>query len=345
MTLPDRRLRDLKLGTDSPDALTLLEPMTRIVVDPWEPNYGTSVGFDEDGPDQRSPAALDSDLEMPADEWRPIGPKPGLRAPDVVYFVDGVRRLDARVWLEDAEQTYAGIAASLAAGVVRCDRTAGVAEVLTPQVERGIFTAAPGVTALGERPTRYEARRVEVRDPNRLVNAVQSRLEALESEVSADVARDGDLLVADGRLRGRVRLPNVVGYVKTHHSRYLPERLTAVVTGLHPGQRTPIFTIGSQWPVHTWYARLPGPGDSAWAGMVRVECDAALAADAAIALADLTIVTLPDYASTPHKDPRAPQNLVPISGLERRLRSALGDARLLHRTLVRLAAGAAPVRG
>jgi hypothetical protein len=44
-------------------------------------------------------------------------------------------------------------------------------------------------------------------------------------------------------------------------------------------------------------------------------------------------VTLPRFASTPYKDPRAPQNLVPIAGLERRLRGMLGDARLLYRTL------------
>jgi hypothetical protein len=316
---------------------------TKLIVDPWAPNYGTSVGFDEDGPDERSPAALDSDLEMPADEWRPIGPRPGVSAPDVVYFVDGVRRLDARVWLEDDDETYAGIAASLAAGAVRCDTSAGVAEVLEPRIERGIYTAAPDVGPIGVEPARYEARRVEVRDPNRLVNAAQSRLEALEREVSGAVARDGDLLVADGRLRARVRLANAVGYVKTHHSRYLPERLTAVVTGLHPGQRTPIFTIGTQFPVHTWYLRLPGPGESAWAGMVRIECDADLSTDAAVALADLTAVTLPAYASAPHKDPRAPQNLVPISGLERRLRASLGDPRLLHRALVRGAAVAASV--
>jgi hypothetical protein len=309
-----------------------------MIVDPWAPGYGTSIGFDEDGPDERSSAALDSDLEVPADEWRPIGVAPGVVAPDVVYFVDGVRRLDARVWLEADDQTYPGIAASLAAGVVRCDRRAGVADVVESRIERGIFTPAPDVSGIGEQPSRYEAHRVEVRDPNHLVNAVQSRLEGLEKTVSAAVARDGELLVADGRLRGRVRLANAVGYVKTHHSRYLPERLTAVVTGLHPGQRTPIFTIGTEFPVHTWYLRLPGPGESAWAGMVRVECDAELSTDAAVALADISVVTLPGFASTPHKDPRAPQNLVPIAGLERRLRASLGDPRLLHRALVRAAA-------
>ena len=44
-------------------------------------------------------------------------------------------------------------------------------------------------------------------------------------------------------------------------------------------------------------------------------------------------VTLPAYASSPHKDSRAPQNLVPIGGLERSLRRLLGDGRLMQRAL------------
>jgi hypothetical protein len=42
---------------------------------------------------------------------------------------------------------------------------------------------------------------------------------------------------------------------------------------------------------------------------------------------------LPRFASSAYKDPRAPQNLVPIAGLERRLRGLLGDTRVLHRAL------------
>ncbi|HEX8630952.1 MAG TPA: hypothetical protein VF755_22580, partial [Catenuloplanes sp.] len=60
----------------------------------------------------------------------------------------------------------------------------------------------------------------------------------------------------------------------------------------------------------------------------------------AVELADLSLVTLPRFASTPYKDPRAPQNLIPIAGLERRLRGLLGDARLLHRALTFAAARA-----
>jgi Uncharacterized protein conserved in bacteria len=60
-----------------------------------------------------------------------------------------------------------------------------------------------------------------------------------------------------------------------------------------------------------------------------------LSIDAAVELADVSTATLPRFASTPYKDARAPQNLVPIAGLEKRLRALLGDSRLLHRTLVR----------
>jgi hypothetical protein len=55
-------------------------------------------------------------------------------------------------------------------------------------------------------------------------------------------------------------------------------------------------------------------------------------------MADLASATLPRFASMGHKDPRAPQNLVPIGGLEHRLRHLLGDRDLLYRGLIRAAA-------
>ena len=47
---------------------------------------------------------------------------------------------------------------------------------------------------------------------------------------------------------------------------------------------------------------------------------------------------LPRFASEPHKDTRAPQNLYPIGGLERELRHRFGDQALLFRSLQRAAA-------
>ena len=43
---------------------------------------------------------------------------------------------------------------------------------------------------------------------------------------------------------------------------------------------------------------------------------------------------LPRFASRLHKDPRAPQNLSPIGGLERELRRRLGDPAVLYRSLL-----------
>ncbi|MCO6502790.1 MAG: hypothetical protein J5I28_06890, partial [Acidimicrobiales bacterium] len=60
-------------------------------------------------------------------------------------------------------------------------------------------------------------------------------------------------------------------------------------------------------------------------------------ADAVRAAGRIT-ATLPRFASALHKDPRAPQNLYPIGGLERELRHRLGDRDLAVRALRRAAA-------
>ena len=76
-----------------------------------------------------------------------------------------------------------------------------------------------------------------------------------------------------------------------------------------------------------------------WSGVVRVECSADLPVPEVTRLAGLTALLLPPLASVLHKDPRAPQNLVPIGGLERELRHRLGDQHILYRTLRAVVAG------
>ena len=91
--------------------------------------------------------------------------------------------------------------------------------------------------------------------------------------------------------------------------------------------------MGTSWDRHAWYLRLPCLPGSPWAGIVRVECSADLSTADVVALANASQVTLCRYASAEYKDTRAPQNLVPIAGLERELRRRLGDPRVLHRAL------------
>jgi uncharacterized protein len=317
--------------------------MTEYFVDNWDPAYGASFEASS-APGAQSTAQVNTDVELPAASWRPLTAPPTVRAPDVVLLVDGVRRIDASLWTREEDGTsHPGLAASYAAGVVRCDLRAGVASLAGALVERGLFTTSPTAGDIAAGTVRYGVRQVPgAPDPARLVPAVQGPLTALEVAVSTEVRGESDdLLVVDGPLRNRRQLSRTIGYVKTQQSQYLDGALTKVVTALRPGERSPVFLMGTAWGGYSWYLRLPGPAGAPWAGIVRLECTTEMPSQEAIELADLSLVTLPRFASTPYKDPRAPQNLIPIAGLERRLRGLLGDSRLLHRALTLAAARSA----
>jgi hypothetical protein len=312
----------------------------RLDVEGWDPAYGASfdAGNTPGGP---TSAKAVVDVERQPADWRPLDPPPDARPPATVLLVDGVRRIDAGLWVTgDDEVSHRGVAVSFAAGVVRCDLTRGVAQIGRTAIRRGLFTPSPSATGVVAGSVRYAPYQTKSDDPGKLNGAVQAQLRALEVDVSA-AERDGtddgdedDLLIVDGPLHhARRNLPRAIGYAKTHSVEYLPPTLFPVVNELTAGQRTPVFRIESSWPLYSWYLRLPTSSRAPWAGIVRIECSAELPAGDAVALADLSTVTLPRFASTSYKDPRAPQNLVPIAGLERRLRAMLGDARLLYRTL------------
>ena len=156
--------------------------------------------------------------------------------------------------------------------------------------------------------------------------------------LATGVPADDELLVVDGPLGDRRHIGGAVGYVKAHHVSYLSPAQQVVVGALAPGQRTPLFAVGAHRFRWSWYLRLPGPATHPWWGIVRCEASGELSRDAAVAVADRVAATLPRFASQPHNDARAPQNLHPIAGLERELRRRLGDPLLLERALRRAAA-------
>jgi hypothetical protein len=305
-------------------------------VDPWDPGYGLAFSDELDGGAlEESSAELNLDLEIPASQWRPLDPDPAPRLPGTVLFLDGVRRIDARIWVHGGNpQPAPGIAASLAAGLVSCDGAARIADVT---VERGLFTAAPDATDIATSSARYPARLAAGPGLDQLSLTLQQRLTNAEVQLAltyrARHPSEDDLLIVDGPLRGRTHLDRTVGYIKTHHTTYLPAEQAAVVAALRTGQRTPAFTMGTSWRRTSWYLQLPGTSGVPWSGIVRLECSAELPPANVSQLADLTARLLPPLASRPHKDPRAPQNLVPIGGLERELRHRLGDQQLLYRAL------------
>lgn len=322
-------------------------------MDGWDPSYGSSADGDLDL--QASEADVTLDVEVPADDWAAVPAPPGDRVgpgaagPGSVVFIDGVRRIEARVWIDeptgDQPATDASIAicASYAAGAVCCC-SAG-AHLLHADVRRGLFAFAAHAEPIRTGAGVFHAHRVEAsrQAPGAALSAdLQTQLTALEVTVSQDVTaqlaehgvdREMSLVVVDGPLRDRGGL-RTLGFVKSHQRAHLPPAQHQLVSRLQAGQRTPVFSIGpDQFRRHSWYLRLPCLPGAPWAGIARVEAAGWLQASAAVALAEESQRVLPRFGSAEYKDSRAPQNLYPVAGLERELRRRLGESRIVYRAL------------
>jgi hypothetical protein len=299
----------------------------RFTVEAWDPDYGAPSEADLADATEH----VDVSVELAPEQWRPILPESG-PAPDIL-FVDGVRRVDANLWIEhDGRFPSFGLAATFAAGAVRCNSEA---VVVAAEVRRGVFTGAdadPVETSVGT----YQVMSTKGSTPEELWLGIQQRMGDLEGGI-AERHADVSLMVVDGPLSHRRHVEGAVGYVKTQHVQYLPDDLRATLGGLPVGHRTPLFLTTTSWSRFSWYLRLAN-GTGPAGGLVRCEVQADMSVAEAALQANLVTASLPRYASARHKDPRAPQNLYPIGGLERELRRRLGDRELAIRALRRAAA-------
>ncbi|HEX6946956.1 MAG TPA: hypothetical protein VF246_06370 [Acidimicrobiia bacterium] len=299
----------------------------RFTVESWDSDYGAPT----DSELEDASAEVDVTVELPADRWQPIEVDAAPAAE--VLFIDGVRRVDATVWIEQPPDFPAySLAATYAAGAVRCNHEAKLEAVA---VERGLFTptAAQDVeTGVGI----YHVKTTKGTTAEQLWLGIQQRLADLEAAVAHQVG-GADLVVVDGPLSHVRDIPDAVGYVKTQRVQYLPMELRGLLAALPVGARTPLFLTSLNWSRFSWYVRLaPAPGPAG--GLVRCEVTADQPAADAVRAACRITATLPRFASALHKDPRAPQNLYPIGGLERELRHRLGDREMAVRALRRAAA-------
>ena len=311
--------------------------MTRLHVEGWAPEYGASVEPDE----ALSPAEGSVDVAVEDRPWQPV---PGIDdGIPVVAFVDGVRRIDARLVLDAPSGPVAGICGSYGVGAVVWRRDERRSTIERPAVHRMAILSGGQAPVLPDLPLGivYRSTTVPDDDPASLVWAFHDAMRRAEADLAEDLGRSGYFVVADGPLYEYTEVPKM-GYVKSHRRSYLPDTHAAIIGDLPAGCRTPLFTIGeARFRRYSWYVRLVDRARGhSWSGIVRCEASAALDVAAVVVIADRSAAVLPTVGSEAHVDARAPQNLVPIAALERDLRHRLGDPGLVLRAL-RTALGAA----
>ena len=187
---------------------------------------------------------------------------------------------------------------------------------------------------------RYRSVSVAEANPESLRERLMTEMRQAEIDLARKLSGDGRLIIADGNLTFLGESSSVVGVIKTIRRMYLAPEEAKILKFLEPGERTPLFQFSGSskrksFEVFTCYLRLvkPRPIEHPFTGLVRMEVKVSLGIENATALLDQAARAVTALASRAPKDPRAPQNLIPIGGLERRLRHRLGDPRLVRRCI------------
>ena len=308
-----------------------------LTLDPWSPEYGSAFDVEDEEEDEPSNFEVDALVET-ADWSQAIVPRP-LPFPELVAFIDGVQRIESWARVDDEESSSVAVLASVAVGCA----------FSTPDAATISVDYTSRVLAVGG-ATRTEALVVPMRGRDLVFEALPATGTGRHGAMQAAAVRRRDLelasvakhlpktplVIADGRLVDLTRGTNqLAGIAKTLHQLYLAGEQRALVARLRAGERTPVFTIKDSWGSrHSWFLRLPYTRaiHHSYAGIVRLE----IPVDdtrSPVEVADMLSHNLPRYASRPEHDPRAPQNLLPVGALEKRLRHELGDQAFIRRAI------------
>jgi hypothetical protein len=303
----------------------------RLKLDPWSADYGPSLHFEP----EEACAEVDTSVEG---EWRAHSLAAG-PLPESVILIDGVRRMDLFLRWEDQARSLPAAAGSLAVGalLLRPGTSLPLSQSLPEVVVEQLLLLAG--SADSEPPRWPGLRSLFVGEQQQdLMRGLQDQMRQQEALLASRLSGAYDLVLADGPLQSTHQLneADVLGYIKSHHRPLLAPAEMDLVWQLKPGQRTPLFSLGAaSYRRLSWYQRLesPRPGETVMAGVVRLEMMAGGGVARAQHRAQQVGALLPHVRNFRHRDPRAPQNLIPIAVLERILRHRLGEPSLVQRRL------------
>jgi len=283
----------------------------------WQPGYGDPHALEDDEGFARvwEHAQLQAVEVPPSVRLRQTEDSPGLLP---LAFVDGVRRGEAIIYLP-AATALAGV---LAAGAALPG--GGYVEVRVVRV----FLRVEDID-LPPQPGGFSWKSLPLSPDTTAEISLQRAMREAESEVGRRMLAQGYTVIMDGPLAAGLS-GKCVGYVKTQHRLLLEPDQAQGLLSLGPGQRSSFFGWGSK---HGTYVRL-GARESyqhPYHNLIRLE--AVGEARSCAALLHQAAGTIGQFAGVSHLDPRAPQNLQPIAGLEKELRRRSGDSGLAYRAV------------
>lgn len=311
-------------------------PPIRLTLDPWPAEYESS--FEIDGFDEEDQVKVDTDVEGVA--WQAIEP-PKQERTGVLYFIDGVRRVEARVIVDDGSgRIIRGLYGSAAVGAVRVEsKMASFEEIRVKRLivaGTGILPEAELLT-VGNTQLPFEPISVADTTPLGPVEGLQNLMRTEEATLGEALASKADCVFADGPLTYFSGvMQTTVGVIKRLIEPYLSALQFELVRRLGTGQRTPLFVITRpKYDRYSWYLRVGQPRvmDHDVAGVLRLEVRSGAGIERARELADLSASCIPSFVGEAFRDPRAPQNLLPIGALETKLRHRLGDSLTIRRAI------------
>ena len=168
----------------------------RLRVDPWDPEYGGSVELEDLAP----PSVV---LEVETDQWEVRVPNAAASLPRCA-FVDGARRIDLRLYAENAELVAPAVAGSWAVGSAWAMEPPRIDHV---EVGRALVVGGglrhPDLVAwVGGESLQYPCRSVSGRSPVDPIQGLQNQMREAEASLASHIFGSGEaeLLILDGPL-------------------------------------------------------------------------------------------------------------------------------------------------
>ena len=336
----------------------------KLRLDPWAAEYNTAFHADTSAHTEKT--NVNASFEVAQADWHAIKPPESHILWDDLLFLDGSRRIEARVLLENEQAEVAfGALGTYGVGVVSCcanlSRRATFIDlhahgmqnvnricVLSSGHSLPDFKLLPNMRSqLGQ--LEYRVVSSSERDADAVIRRLQVEMLNAEQLLASRLveAFPNALIICDGPRPFGLKETNVIGYIKTIHDVKVGKSQLELIRQLEEGERSPIYLIETddkQRQYFEWFLRLrdPRPWLYSLAGMVRLQAYAGAnpeeTFETAQIIADWSCLNLRAFASRQHQDPRAPQQLLPIRALENELGRRMGHPQVVRRRITQFLA-------